>query len=840
MLLGPPIAWQIWRLWGKIDDGMGQSRACDAGRFRDGLTTSSGSLPRVRVDHAIFNPRNLPHPAALFVRQRASSNEIPSRVIPMLCLSRGGALLSIVLLLSWACSFSTASESPSDAADPSLPSNTEAEIFDGLPEPLIPKNPLSQEERDKLEAITLFSAARMHQQRQDLPAALRLYQRALRYDPNALPVLEQIVALAFELERTSEAIRYALMAAELQPGRPELLRQLGLHLFGQDDVDGAVRLYEKALSLPQVQASDSGEIQLLAEIGQMYSDLGRFAEAAKAYASVQEYIEQPLDDAAAKRFQETLLKRFGGRDVAYEQFAEAYLEAGEYEDATDAFEKANVIKPDRARLAFNLARVQFRSGDAEQALNTLQAYFEAQGTAFGQEAYELLAKLLADLERDDELLDELEAIRETDSDNESLTLFLAGQLFEADQLDQATQLYEELLDNTGSLAARQGLVHIDQERNDAEALLKHMGLAADQDPPSPMLPADPRQWLGDQADTLIENEALLTAVLDLIAEPAEDEALTRQRNLTLSWLALAAGRTEKAEELFKAGLDESDEQAVGLLREWGLELLGGEQYEAASRWLRRAIDIAGTDDSRPPFEHYYLAGALEMAGDTDEALNIARQGARRAEPFPEWVPMFRSRVAWVAYHARRYELAEELYQALIDDFDDEPASGDVRDVLRNARLVLSNLDSINGNLEEAKEWLEQVLDEFPEDISAQNDLGYLWADEGINLDRALEMIRNAVDAEPDNPAYRDSLGWVLYRLERYEEALVEMQKAADTEEPDGVILDHLGDVHLGLGNVEEARESWQRALELFDPEYDAEYIEQTTEKLAAHPGSTDE
>lgn len=757
----------------------------------------------------------------------------------MLSLSRGVALLTI-LLSGLACSRSIAGEAPSDAADRTTRGDTEADIFDALPEPLTPKNPLSTEELDKLEAITLFSAARMHQQRQDLPEALRLYQRALRYDPNALPVLEQIVTLAFELERTSEAIRYALMAAELQPGRPELLRQLGLHLFGQDDVDGAVRLYEKALSLPQVQASDSGQIQLLAEIGQMYSDLERYAEAAKAYASVQEYIEEPVEDASEKRFQESLLKRFGGRDVAYEQFAEAYLEAGEYEDATDAFEKANLVKPDRARLAFNVARVQFRSGDAGQALETLQTYFNEHGTSFGQEPYELLSELLADQDRGGDLLEELEAIRETDSENEALTLFLAEQLFEADQLDRATQLYEELVEHSSSLAARQGLIRIDHKRNDAEAILNHMGLGAGQDPPSPILPPDPREWLGDQADQLIENEALLTAVLELIAEPAEDEELTRRRNLTLSWLALAAGQTEKAEELFKAGLDESDEQAVNLLREWGLELLASEQYEAATRWLQRAIDIVGNDDSRPPFEHYYLAGALEMAGETDKALKIARQGARRAEPFPEWVPMFRSRVAWVAYHARRYELAEELYLKLIEEFDDEPASGDVRDVLRNARLVLSNLDSINGNLTEAKEWLEQVLDEFPEDTSAQNDLGYLWADEGINLDRALEMIQNAVAAEPDNPAYRDSLGWVLYRLERYEEALVEMQKAADTEEPDGVILDHLGDVYLGLGNVEKARESWQQALELFEPEYNADFIEKTTEKLAAHPSSTDE
>lgn len=762
----------------------------------------------------------------------------------MLCLGRVGAGLAIITLSLGAFlsgSAALAGDAPDDAA--TRPESTEQaerqdtveDIFDGLPEKLTPKNPPTQAERDQLEAITLFSAARMHQQRQDLPEALRLYQRALRYDPDALPVLEQIVTLAFELERTSEAIRYALMAAELQPGRPELLRQLGLHLFGNDDVDGAVRLYEKALALPQLKESSSGRIQLLAEIGQMYSDLNQHEDAAEAYASVQEFLELPAEDEAGERFHDSLLKRFGGAEVAYRQFAEAYLAAERYDEAVDAFEKSNIAEPNRAQLAYNLARVQLRRGEADKALDSLQSYFDEKASDLGQAPYELLAEIFAEQDRSDELLGRLEEIQEEDAENEPLTTFLAEQLVEAEEFERATELYEGLLAESGSLDARRGLIEIDRTREDAAALLRHMGLTADSDVEAEKLPADPRTWLGDEADALVENEELLNALAEQIAEPTEDESLNQRRNMNLAWLLLAAGQTEKAEEFFKAGLDESDEQAVALLREWGLELLNDEQYEGAARWLRRAIDVAGVDDSKPPFEHYYLAGALEMADQTDEALKVAREGVQRAEPFPEWVPTFQSRVAWVAYHAQRYELAEELYLGLIEEYDDEPGSPEVRDVLRNARLVLSNLDSIRGNLPRAKEWLEQVLDEFPEDISAQNDLGYLWADEGINLQRALDMIQNAVEAEPENPAYRDSLGWVLYRLGRYDEALVEMKKAAETEEPDGVILDHLGDVYLELGQVDEARDAWQQALELFEPEHHADFIAKTEEKLAAHP-----
>ena len=108
-----------------------------------------------------------------------------------------------------------------------------------------------------------------------------------------------------------------------------------------------------------------------------------------------------------------------------------------------------------------------------------------------------------------------------------------------------------------------------------------------------------------------------------------------------------------------------------------------------------------------------------------------------------------------------------------------------------------------------------MLDEYPEDAAALNELGYLWADQGVHLDRALEMIRKAVAAEPDNAAYRDSLGWVLYRLGRGEEAVAELQKAAAGKDPDGEILDHLGDALAKIGRADKADEAWRRTAAAF-------------------------
>jgi len=152
---------------------------------------------------------------------------------------------------------------------------------------------------------------------------------------------------------------------------------------------------------------------------------------------------------------------------------------------------------------------------------------------------------------------------------------------------------------------------------------------------------------------------------------------------------------------------------------------------------------------------------------------------------------------------------------LLEEFEsryDVPRS---REVLREARMILSNIAVAQKQLPEAEEWLAQVLDEFPEDIGALNDLGYLWADQGKHLERAMKMVKQAVDAEPDNIAYRDSLGWAYYRLGRFADAVRELTIATAGDEPDGVILEHLGDAHLGENQPDQAVANWQKAMSAF-------------------------
>jgi len=111
---------------------------------------------------------------------------------------------------------------------------------------------------------------------------------------------------------------------------------------------------------------------------------------------------------------------------------------------------------------------------------------------------------------------------------------------------------------------------------------------------------------------------------------------------------------------------------------------------------------------------------------------------------------------------------------------------------------------------------------------ALNYLGYLLADSGIRLEEAKALIKKALDMDPENGAYLDSIGWVYFKLFDYEKARGYLEKAVlnmdQSEEENYIIYDHLGDTYHKLGLRSEAIDTWKKALEL-------KYVEEIHKKL---------
>ncbi|BBK33648.1 tetratricopeptide repeat protein [Stella humosa] len=108
----------------------------------------------------------------------------------------------------------------------------------------------------------------------------------------------------------------------------------------------------------------------------------------------------------------------------------------------------------------------------------------------------------------------------------------------------------------------------------------------------------------------------------------------------------------------------------------------------------------------------------------------------------------------------------------------------------------------------------KALELQPDQPYVLNYLAYSWVDRGLNLERSLGMLRKAVELRPEDGYIVDSLGWVMYRMGRFDEATEQLERAVELRPLDPVINDHLGDAYWRTGRRQEARVQWQRALTL--------------------------
>lgn len=684
----------------------------------------------------------------------------------------------------------------------------------------LPRNPsLSEANRDKVEALTLFAAARSLELHEQYADALRLYQRAFRFDPQSADINRSIVSLAIHLKRENIAIRYTLKAVELdEEFDPMLLRRLGVRLEEEGEWTKAVKLLQKAIALRSGHDPDSSDdIILRLDAGRLWMLVGKYKEAADCFIVVVHALDHPDKYGLSEEMQKALMENIA---QSYTLFGDCFLLADRIDAAKDAYEKSQKAEANELLWKFHQAQVEAKSGHNQEALAALDEVISKRPTSLGMKPYELLADILKNLKQENDLIPRLQKIYEDDKQNVSLAYFLAEKYLEAGKLDEAESLFTELINKGPTQTAYKSLLEIYRKTKKLDKLLNILAETVEK--------TGVLDTLGTEAMSLSKDQEMMQGLIDIARKERTDNPNDKSiygKSFALGMLALDAKQWETAGEFFTAAITAQPKQAAEVYLVWGIGLMVDNKSAEAIKVFQKGIDDKALPENNPIF-HFYLAGALAVEGKTEEALSAAQKAADMKKSSAR----FRSRIGWVYYHAKRYSDAEREYKQVINDFDDEFSNPENRESLKEVRLALSNICVLQNKMPEAAEWLEQVLDEFPDDVGAMNDLGYLWADENKHLDRALTMIRKAVDAEPENGAFRDSLGWALYRLGRYDESIAELEKAVQ-KQPDGVVLDHLGDAFLKANKPEKATDAWHRAVDLLRREKDDAKARQIENKI---------
>lgn len=208
------------------------------------------------------------------------------------------------------------------------------------------------------------------------------------------------------------------------------------------------------------------------------------------------------------------------------------------------------------------------------------------------------------------------------------------------------------------------------------------------------------------------------------------------------------------------------------------------------------------------------AEAMHRAGQTEEATELLRD---LAQSHGSNIGV-NIALGDILRTQEQWEEASRAYDAAIALFE-----GDLQThwVVYYARgITLERLDA----WERAEADFRKALELRPNQPQVLNYLGYSYVEKGENLDEALDMIERAVAERPDSGHITDSLGWVLYRLGRYEEAVSHMERATELLPVDSIVNDHMGDVYWAVGRKLEAEFQWKRALSFGPEEAEAERI----------------
>ena len=196
----------------------------------------------------------------------------------------------------------------------------------------------------------------------------------------------------------------------------------------------------------------------------------------------------------------------------------------------------------------------------------------------------------------------------------------------------------------------------------------------------------------------------------------------------------------------------------------------------------------------------YRAFILDKEGKKKEALKVVK-GAIESKPDDLDLKYV---LALLYEDMKKYKEAKEILEAILRKAPKKT------EVLFRLGVIWDKL----RDRDKCLEYMKKVIEIDPQHADALNWVGYTYAERGIRLDEAEELIRRALKIKPKDGYIIDSLGWVYYQRGEFKEALRYLKEAHELVPTDPIITEHLGDCYWKLGNKEEALKLYKRALEL--------------------------
>ena len=602
----------------------------------------------------------------------------------------------------------------------------------------------------RAEAYYHFSLARNYEESGNFLNAVDEYKKAIQQDPQSASLYIELANAYLRNRQLNNAIREAESAVRVDSESLEAHRLLGSIYYG-------IVRNEDSQRTP-------ASSEYLKKAIQEYEKICRL-DATDTNSLVVLSLLYRYDGQGEKAVEtaKRLLDKAPSSEAGLANLAQIYSEQGNTQEAINVFKKALEVNPNSPRILEQMAIAYEQVKDYP---NAIQTYRKA--IALDEDGLELrkgLAQALLDNKQDDEAEKEFLKILEADPD-EGVAYFRLAQIY--------------------------------KNRRDFDKALAHYNKAS----------------------------SILVGSLEI--------------SFNIALLYEELGRYEKAEERFQQLLkltekpagnySASEKQNRGaFLTHAGYVSQQLEKYPQAIAYFTELKTLNAENAARA---ESYIIDTYRASKQLDKAL-AASEDAVKAHPEDKDLKLLHAdllsesgkgaqAIERLQKMLQGSEDDAKIYSAMIQVYQRDKKFKDAEKTLLTAEKFFKNKEGYHFMLgsmyerqkdyEKAEKTFKKVIELNPKHAAALNYLGYMLADRGVRLDESLSLIQKAVDLDPNNGAYLDSLGWAYFKLNRVDEAETYLKKALDRVRKDPTIHEHLGDVYYQKGQYADARAAWELSL----------------------------
>jgi tetratricopeptide (TPR) repeat protein len=470
--------------------------------------------------------------------------------------------------------------------------------------------------------------------------------------------------------------------------------------------------------------------------------------------------------------------------------------------AEEQYKLARSIEPDSEDAILNLARLYAENNDVAKAAKVIEDVPQQDRTAKMESA---LGTAYDQLKQPKEAIAAYQRALDLDPADVRSINALAQALLNDNQLDAALKQYKSLSeadpDDIGSLIH---ISEIQRRQGKYEDALTTIRTAVKKDPDS--LEAGYNEGLLlDVLGRFDEAVQVYQHMVDLTshANGAYTSEEKNNRGIFLDRLGALyheENKTDQAIETYQKLIDLGGDQA---LRGYQGEVDTYRDAKMFDKAIEVARKAAATDPKNTDLK-LMLAGEMADSNNPDDGITMAKSLLTNTD---------KDRVVWLSL-AQTYTRLRRWKDA--DDALNKAASLTTKQDDKVYLLFLRGaLAERQKHYDTAEQFFHQVLDIDPNNAMTLNYMGYMFADKGTRLPEAIKLIRKAVELDPMNGAYLDSLGWAYFKMGQYELAEENLRQAADRDQTDPTVHDHLGDLYEKTGRIRLAAAQWEMSIAEF-------------------------